>query len=687
MNLRLRATAVGVALAASALVAGTASAAPPLNYDEEAVSRLNAANSVETVRHLAVDIGPRRSATPEERVGAEYLKGVLEGLGFEVQLQSVPFTGTRNTAKVTSPNATLPNGPFWQMSSSLSGKLTGDSAPVEASVVYAGTGATAADFPADSAGKIVLMDQGASTAARNTQVANAVTAGAAAVILGATGTNAAPTTTITITPARPDLPILGGGRAHLDWIKGLLAAGPLTLRLVTNSYVNHPRTNVIGIRKAIGDPTGTTAPIVMVGAHIDSVLGAPGAHDDASGNGATIEMARVLSQFPLDKEIRVGGFGGEEDGLVGARAYVASIPDPAERARFVGEWQMDMVATPYAPAEFWALTPNGTSNLVVDQAYSAAGRAGFGGLQNCFLGQSDHQAFWDAGIPAALFIWLNYRKPALPRTCLTPPFNPDYTTEPEYHRPTDGMNNVSQERLQTALNVVGGAVIHNAFNKVTFTITTGSGQPVTGANVTGDCGDGVRNLGESGAGGIAEVVIPHATCDFKVANGNAVGSVDDVAVAGDRALAMQLTSATGDVSGTVPATLALAVGAPANLGAFVPGLAREYFTSTTANVISTAGDAVLSVADPSSTFTGSLVNGAFALPRPLQARARNAANTSTAYNNVGSSASPLNLLAYDGPISNDAVSLDFKQTIGATDALRTGTYSKTLTFTLSTTSP
>ena len=31
------------------------------------------------------------------------------------------------------------------------------------------------------------------------------------------------------------------------------------------------------------------------------------------------------------------------------------------------------------------------------------------------------------------------------------------------------------------------------------------------------------------------------------------------------------------------------------------------------------------------------------------------------------------------------MSLDFKQSIGANDALRTGTYAKTLTFTLSTT--
>src|SRR5262245_31047816 len=374
--------AVAVAtIALTSLVAGTAWAAPPQNYDQEAVGKLNAANSVETVRHLAVDIGPRRSATPEERAGGEYLKGVLEGYGFTVRLIDVPFTGTRNTAKVTSPNATLPNGPNWQMSSSLSGKLTGTGPAVEAPVVYAGTGATPAAFPADTAGKIVLMDQGANTAARTTQVANAVAAGAVGVILGNTVTNSAPTTTITLNPAQPTIPVAGGGRAHLDWIKGLIAAGPLTLRMTTNSYVNHPRTNVLAVRHAIGDPTGTTAPIISFGAHIDSVLGAPGAHDDATGNGATLEMARVLSQYALDKEIRVGGFVGEEDGLVGSGYYVATSLSAAERARYVGHWQMDMVGTPYPPAEFWALVPNGTTNLVVDAAYAAAARAGFTGMQ------------------------------------------------------------------------------------------------------------------------------------------------------------------------------------------------------------------------------------------------------------------------------------------------------------------
>ncbi len=150
-------------------------------------------------------------------------------------------------------------------------------------------------------------------------------------------------------------------------------------------------------------------------------------------------------------------------------------------------------------------------------------------------------------------------------------------------------------------------------------------------------------------------------------------------------LAAQSTGdASGGVGGSVPATLSLTVGAPVTFGAFTPGVAQTYTASTSATVTSTAGDATLSVADTSTNAPGHLVNGTFSLPQPLQARARNAANTGTAYNNVGSL---LNLLTYDGPVSNDAVSLQFSQRVEANDPLRTGQYSKTLTYTLSTTTP
>jgi hypothetical protein len=121
------------------------------------------------------------------------------------------------------------------------------------------------------------------------------------------------------------------------------------------------------------------------------------------------------------------------------------------------------------------------------------------------------------------------------------------------------------------------------------------------------------------------------------------------------------SDANGDVSGTVPATLALSLGAPATFGAFVPGADRTYEASTTANVISTAGDATLT------TDGGTLTNGTFALSEPLQ---------------IAFSRS-----SWTGPVSNDAVTIAFTQHIGATEPLRTGAYTKALTFTLSTTTP
>jgi len=148
------------------------------------------------------------------------------------------------------------------------------------------------------------------------------------------------------------------------------------------------------------------------------------------------------------------------------------------------------------------------------------------------------------------------------------------------------------------------------------------------------------------------------------------------------------TPIAGEVGGVVPATLALTLGSPtATFGAFTPGVTKTYTASTTATVISTAGDATLSVSDPSSVATGHLVNGTFSLPSALTAKAASAGGTGGAFAPVGGSASPTTLLTYAAPKSNDAVTVSFEQAIGASDALRTGSYSKTLTFTLSTTTP
>ena len=146
------------------------------------------------------------------------------------------------------------------------------------------------------------------------------------------------------------------------------------------------------------------------------------------------------------------------------------------------------------------------------------------------------------------------------------------------------------------------------------------------------------------------------------------------------------TYAQGGVSGTVPATLALSLGGAATFGVFTPGVTKDYDASTTATVTSTAGDATLSVADPDTSATsGHLVNGAFSLPSALQASATSGHATGGALAAVSST--PSTLLTYGAPVSNDQATLNFRQHIGQNDPLRTGSYSKTLTFTLSTTNP
>ena len=98
---------------------------------------------------------------------------------------------------------------------------------------------------------------------------------------------------------------------------------------------------------------------------------------------------------------------------------------------------------------------------------------------------------------------------------------------------------------------------------------------------------------------------------------------------------------------------------------------------------SSAGDATLSVTDPSSTATGRLVNGPYALDEALQARTGTAALTPLST----TAGSPLTLHTYPGPVANGTIAVAFRQHIAAGQALRTGNYTKTLTFTLSTTMP
>lgn len=72
--------------------------------------------------------------------------------------------------------------------------------------------------------------------------------------------------------------------------------------------------------------------VVMLGAHFDSVSAATGATDNAAGSAAMMEAMRILKAVGAKprRTIRVALWGGEEEGLLGSRAYVREhFGDPA----------------------------------------------------------------------------------------------------------------------------------------------------------------------------------------------------------------------------------------------------------------------------------------------------------------------------------------------------------------------
>jgi aminopeptidase YwaD len=85
-------------------------------------------------------------------------------------------------------------------------------------------------------------------------------------------------------------------------------------------------------RNVIATKIGDTDPdrFIIVGGHYDAVVydggdptvWAPGADDNGTGTVMAMEIARVLADMPFEKSVRFITFGAEEQGLIGAWAYV-----------------------------------------------------------------------------------------------------------------------------------------------------------------------------------------------------------------------------------------------------------------------------------------------------------------------------------------------------------------------------
>lgn len=409
-------------------------------HDRKIIARVDSARAIEHIRHLSETIGPRVSGLESEKVAADYVASQLQRQGFDVEYQYFPV------ADQYIADVSFADGSAWQMGAAPNGKVNGEE--ISAEVVYVAGGTEASDFE-EVEGKVVLLTRESSIANYRLQVDNAVNAGAAGVILqsvvGSRG-NYGSTFNPNLTK-QYDVPVYGAAYIQGVWLQEQLEEGPVNIQLSATHYKELQSVNVIGTKKAKNKKSDNKE--VILSAHMDSVVGAPGANDNASGTGLMLELARVFKSYNTDKDLKFIAFGSEERGLLGSRYYVNQLTE-SERDNIEAVFNADMVATNYeAATHLYAMTVDGNENTVTEAATAAGARLGNSAILPGKFGSSDHVPFHNAGIPSALFIWMGIDS-----------WNPlIYHIEKVYHTPQDTLeDNISAERMQTALDIIGAGL-------------------------------------------------------------------------------------------------------------------------------------------------------------------------------------------------------------------------------------
>ncbi|MFG1807526.1 M28 family peptidase [Streptomyces sp. NPDC049040] len=255
----------------------------------------------------------------------------------------------------------------------------------------------------------------------------------------------------------------------------------------------HPRLRGANLIATL--PGAGTGPAVVLGAHLDTVQGSPGADDNASGVAVLLESAHLLATLPDAPPVVLAVFDMEELGLIGSRHAVRALGRERsirgmvclESVGFFSEEE----GSQRLPGGFSAVFPaaasatrdaglRGNFTLVVHRRSSAEAAVAWqraaaqtapalpgillrdprpDGLLGALaglavppanhLGRSDHAPFWNAGIPALMLTGTaNFRNPA-------------------YHRPADTSDLLDYPRLAavtaaTAATVAAWAALPEA---------------------------------------------------------------------------------------------------------------------------------------------------------------------------------------------------------------------------------
>jgi Zn-dependent M28 family amino/carboxypeptidase len=212
---------------------------------------------------------------------------------------------------------------------------------------------------------------------------------------------------------------------------------------------------------------GLPPPSLIIAAHYDTVMGSPGADDNASALAVMLEVARCLRGVPLSREVRFIAFCLEEENLLGSLAYASSLRKANHE--IAGAIVLECVG--YACADegsqrkpsgvpivvpsvgdFLAIIGNQAS-AKLSAAVEAAAKERVPALKTVALTvpgngellpdtrRSDHAAFWHYGYPAVMLTdTADFRNP-------------------NYHRLTDCLDTLNLEFMEKVAGAVTAAAL------------------------------------------------------------------------------------------------------------------------------------------------------------------------------------------------------------------------------------
>lgn len=340
--------------------------------------------------------GIRTSGTPGYDASAEYVAGELRSIGWLVETPEFRLPTFREL-----PGATLQvaGGPTFTAGDDLHAMIYSADGEVTAEVATVGfadsaggrgdQGCDADDWDEFPAGAIALTPPG--PCLRRDTVEHAQGAGAVALVVPnedwEPGEARRPTL---LFPDGIEIPVISAigevGEALED-----AADDGTQVRISVDTEIG-----TATVRNVVAQHGGD-GPVVMLGAHLDSVLDGPGLNDNGSGVAAVLEIAHLLADAGHPGTIRVAFWAGEEFGLHGSRAYATTGGNLGDVVAYLN---LDMLGSVNGVPMVYRNSGSPPGSQAISDFLIAWLRAAGVPAEPEDLGTgSDHYFFVEAGIP------------------------------------------------------------------------------------------------------------------------------------------------------------------------------------------------------------------------------------------------------------------------------------------------